>query len=278
MLEQFQNSAIEIRGVSPFLKWAGGKRWFAANFLGLIPQHFKRYVEPFAGSAALFFRLQPNRSVLSDLNSELIETYRALANDWRSVAAKLKQHQLHHSDDYYYEIRASKPRSLHGKAARFIYLNRTCWNGLYRVNRHGQFNVPRGTKDRVLLPTDDFEATSRLLRRAELYAADFEWIIDQTGKGDFLFIDPPYTVKHNFNGFIKYNNKLFSWNDQVRLREALQRAFERGAQILLLNANHTSIRDLYGDLGRHKAISRCSILAADSSHRGLVEELAIQIW
>jgi DNA adenine methylase len=121
-------------------------------------------------------------------------------------------------------------------------LNRTCFNGIYRVNLRGAFNVPKGTKSAVVLPTDDFSEAQRLLRRAKLLDGDFEEVIDQAQSGDLVFADPPYTVRHNNNGFIKYNEKLFSWDDQERLARVLTRAAKRGVKVVATNADHREIR------------------------------------
>src|SRR5262249_44908144 len=147
-------------------------------------------------------------------------------------------------------------------------LNRTCWNGLYRVNLNGDFNVPIGTKNSVLLDTDNFGKISQLLATTELRCQDYEATIDATAEGDLIFADPPYTVKHNHNGFLKYNESIFSWDDQKRLHSALVRAKIRGAHILLLNADHRSVRDLYRGFGEHRILSRKSVLAADPAYRG----------
>ena len=182
------------------------------------------------GSGAVFFALRPKSSILSDVNKELIETYLAIKNDWDRVFNVLKIHHKNHNAKYYYKIRNSKPKTLFSRAARFIYLNRTCWNGLYRVNLKGEFNVPIGTKTAVLLETDDF-VVSQLLQNAQLIHNDFEVIVDQAEDGDLLFVDPPYTVKHSDNGFIKYNEELFHWDDQVRLSKCLNRAKDEGQKL-----------------------------------------------
>ena len=229
----------------PFLKWAGGKRWLMPLARQLAAEKIETYYEPFVGSGAMFFALRPVRAVLSDSNEELIQTYKAIRTDWQAVVSELKRHHRNHCADYYYKIRSSIPRVPHTQAARFIYLNRTCWNGLYRVNRRGVFNTPIGTKTSVVLQNDDFGAVASLLKGVSLHAGDFERVIDKAGKGDFVFSDPPYTVRHQFNGFVKYNEKLFSWADQERLMAALQRAKSRGAKILCTNADHQSVRELY---------------------------------
>ena len=196
--------------MEPFLKWAGGKRWLVEKQLSPIPIKFKRFCEPFLGSGAMLFHLEPKSAIISDINTELIETYRAIATDWESVYKVLLQYDKKHCKEFYYKIRSISPRKSFLKAARFIYLNRTCWNGLYRVNRKGEFNVPKGTKDRVILSTDKFKDVSDLLKRCSIQNSDFSSIIDETQKDDFLFVDPPYTIKHNNNGFIKYNENIFS--------------------------------------------------------------------
>lgn len=262
--------------IVPFLKWAGGKRWLISSYPDFLAHPFNRYIEPFLGSGAVFFHLTPKKSILADRNKELIETYQAIKDDWERVGQELKKHHKNHSKKYYYSIRDSKPRNLCVRAARFIYLNRTCWNGLYRVNLKGKFNVPIGTKQRVILDTDNFEAVSRLLKNSDLISGDFEEIMELAGKNDLVFADPPYTIKHNLNGFIKYNEKLFSWDDQKRLRDAVVRARARGATIIISNANHPSVRELYKGIGTQKVLTRSSVLAADSGNRGKYQELVIK--
>lgn len=260
----------------PFLNWAGGKRWLAASHNHLLPTTFKKYYEPFLGSAAIFFALQPEKAVLADVNKELIDCYMALKDEWTVVEEYLKLHHRSHSHDYYYKVRAAKPRNFAKRAARFIYLNRTCWNGLYRVNLNGKFNVPKGTKKNVLLGTDDFQSVSHLLQNVELLNTDFEASISTAQKGDFIFVDPPYTVKHNFNGFVKYNETMFRWEDQLRLSECLKDASKRGCLILLTNANHPSIVELYEHDFALIPLTRASTIAASSLRRGIYEELVIK--
>lgn len=130
----------------PFLKWAGGKRWlFTFDFLGSLPSH-ERYIEPFLGGGAGFFALKPKNALLADLNPDLINAYSVVRDNPRELRIALEEHQSRHSDDHYYAVRASKPDDALGRGARFLYLNRACWNGLYRVNQLGNFNVPKGTK------------------------------------------------------------------------------------------------------------------------------------
>ncbi|MGO3890107.1 MAG: DNA adenine methylase [Paenalcaligenes sp.] len=262
----------------PFLKWAGGKRWFVEKHSHLLPKEYKRYIEPFVGSGAVFFNLLPKESILCDKNERLIETYFAIKTRWNKVEKLLKTHHLRHSKDYYYAIRSKKMRTLESRAAQFIYLNRTCWNGLYRVNKNGEFNVPIGTKKNAILSTDNFETVSTSLSNSFLISSDFENVVDMAENDDFLFIDPPYTVKHNQNGFLKYNENIFSWDDQIRLRDSIDRAISRGVKVLVTNACHESIRTLYNGMGEMLILNRASVIAGKSTARGRYEEIIIKCY
>lgn len=263
--------------LQPIVKWAGGKRWLIRQSEGLFPDSFDHYYEPFLGGGAVFFHLQPSGATLSDTNAELINVYLSIKNDWKRVVTHLEEHQARHCKEHYYRTRGEIPEDKAAQAARTLYLNRTCWNGLYRVNLKGEFNVPIGTKTNVLLDIDNFEALAELFHNADFYVRDFEISIDMAGEGDFVFVDPPYTIKHNYNGFIKYNENLFSWDDQVRLSSAVKRAANRGAKVLVLNANHASIRELYSDFDQI-VLSRSNVLAGKSEFRGRYEELAVKVW
>jgi len=270
------SSAEQNKTVSPFLKWAGGKRWLVNSAKSLFPEKLNKYFEPFLGSAAVYFALKPQYAVLSDVNAELIECYAAIKNDWQAVERLVNVHHQQHSKEYYYQVRSIRPETPAARAARFIYLNRTCWNGLYRVNLKGQFNVPIGTKKNAVLDTDNFEGVSKLLKNVELVSQDFEEVIDQAKTGDFIFADPPYTVKHNFNGFVKYNETMFHWDDQVRLSESIKRASARGCLVMVTNANHPSVRELYEDCFTILPIERSSVIAASSANRGIYQEIIIR--
>ncbi|WP_126312752.1 MULTISPECIES: DNA adenine methylase [Delftia] len=259
----------------PPLKWAGGKRWFVANHQNLLPEKFNKYIEPFLGSGAVFFSIKPSSALISDLNPELINLYEIIRDEPGALLAKLKEHQRHHSTEYFYKIRALQTRNKITSAARTLYLNRTCWNGLYRVNLEGNFNVPKGTKDNVVLATDDFQRLSEVLHFAEIKSQDFEISIDSAVEGDFIFVDPPYTVAHNNNGFVKYNQNLFKWEDQIRLRDALKRAVYRGANILVTNAAHKSVIDIYKDF-EQIIVNRAGVIAASAAARGKFQELVVK--
>jgi DNA adenine methylase len=270
--------ALSEIDATPFLKWAGGKRWLASKVRALAPSSYNRYIEPFLGSGAIYFAIEPRKSILSDINPALIDCYIAIRDEWPTVQRLLEEHHAYHCPEYYYVMRKTKFRNLAKRAAQFIYLNRTCWNGLYRVNLKGEFNVPIGTKTAVVMGTDDFEWTSDLLNTADVVCCDFEKTIDRACRDDFIFVDPPYTAHHNMNGFLKYNEKLFSWADQIRLLHALERAVRRGAKVLVTNANHASVKDLYKNFPKRSPIPRKSVLAGDPAFRSGIDELLIRSW
>lgn len=265
--------------ISPFLKWAGGKRWLAMYYAYLFPQTYDRYLEPFLGGGAVFFFLHPSTAILSDSNAQLIECYQQLRDNPTEFGKHMRRHQRQHLNDdaYYYAIRAKSMRKPLTRAAQFLYLNRTCWNGLYRVNLNGIFNVPKGTKTRVVFDEESFDEYAEVLQGAKIKCSDYEKTIAMAKKGDFLFVDPPYTVKHNFNGFAKYNETIFSWADQIRLRASLAAASERGVKILLCNAHHESVLELFSDLGTTHVLNRRSIIAGEPTYRSAVTEIAISI-
>lgn len=271
-------SRLDSIRIKPFLKWAGGKRWLVDKHSDLLDVEFDRYIEPFLGSGAVFFSLAPCSSILCDKNEELIEAYSAIKNDWQLVFAYLKKHNSNHSKEYYYKIRSAKFRTPHTRAARFLYLNRTCWNGLYRVNLKGEFNVPMGTKTKVVMDDDDFEKVSENLANSELLAGDFELALEKAGAGDFVFVDPPYTIKHNYNGFVKYNESIFSWQDQERLRDLVSEATTRGAKVIVTNASHDSIRDLYYNIGEITTLNRASVISGKANARGTYDEVVIRCF
>jgi DNA adenine methylase len=246
------------------------------NATDLAPASFKRYFEPFLGSGAMFFRLRPKRATLSDANIELINCYRQIQSDWAVVWAGLKRYVEAHSREFYYKVRDRRFTEDRKGAVRFLYLNRACFNGIYRVNRYGRFNVPIGSKEILLYDYDDFSVVAEAIRGVKFECADFETIVARTRKEDFLFCDPPYTVTHNGNGFIKYNDKLFRWDDQIRLRNALMRAADRGVFVLLSNADFSGVRDLYKRDGfTCTPITRLSTISGKVASRQMYQEVLI---
>ena len=233
------------------------------------------YYEPFLGGGAAFFGLAPERAVLADLNTELIHLYKTMRDSPAALHSRLLAHQSRHNKRYYYATRASRPSGAVDRAAWMLYLNRTCFNGIWRVNQRGHFNVPMGTKTQVVFKTESFSEIAAALNCASLVAQDFEKTIQLAGLGDVVYADPPYTVAHNYNGFLKYNNQIFRWSDQIRLRDALKRAAERGARIVVSNANHESIRALYQGFGQVDVVSRHCVIAGVAHRRAPTDELLI---
>jgi DNA adenine methylase len=261
--------------MTPFLKWAGGKRWlFTPDFVEALPS-FERYIEPFLGGGAGFFALKPSEAVLSDINPELINLYEKIREKPQTITRGLRFLQRAHNKELYYKIRARGYTAGTCGAIRTLYLNRTCWNGLFRLNMQGQFNVPIGTKNTIHDNNESFENYSALLRPVTLLCQDFEKTISIAKRGDLLFVDPPYTVKHNVNGFLKYNESIFSWDDQMRLARSLQKAKNRGASVILTNADHKSVRSLYSGFGVHNSVSRCSVISGKNTGRSKTTELIV---
>lgn len=268
----------DVSAPSPFLKWAGGKRWLMRKYACLFPTSYNRYYEPFLGSGAVFFSLAPRRGVLSDRNSDLISTYQAIKSDWRRVASALKELARAHSTENYYYVRDSFAGDNYQRAARFVYLNRTCWNGLYRVNAKGHFNVPKGSKDSVVLATDCWSQIAEALKGMEIKCADFSEVIGRAKSGDLIFLDPPYTIKTK-ETFVRYNTMGFSWEQQVRLCDEARRAASRGALVMVTHKANNLIRGMYEDAGFNvKYVSRMSVIAADPSGRGRYGEMLMRSW
>ena len=254
----------------PLIKWPGGKRALLNKLFKFIPANFQTYYEPFFGGGAFFFGLQPEQAVLSDTNGDLIECYSVVRESPDKLVQILKSYQ--NSEDFYYKLRAENSHDPVNRAARFLYLTRLSFNGIHRVNLKGQFNVPYGRK--IHLETVDEEqihTTSNALKHVTLKSSDFETASEKAQKFDFVYFDPPYTVAHATNGFVKYNEKIFSWDDQIRLARHAKKLADRGCKVLISNADHPSIHNLYRDF-ECEIIERFSIIAAKSINRRKITE------
>ena len=224
----------------------------------------------------MFFFLQPSLASLSDINGELIALYKVMRDNHSELAQSMRIHQELHCKDYYYKIRSTYFDDPVQSASKLLYLNRMCYNGMYRVNKAGQFNVPIGTKQNCIYDIDIFSAYSTQLENVELMAIDFAAMIDKSKEKDFIFVDPPYTIAHNQNSFIKYNEQLFTWDDQKRLLELLCAARDRGAYIMETNANYGALKEMYLEQGFHiKVIERFSVISSKIDKRKKQEELLI---
>ncbi len=262
--------------MKPFLKWAGGKRWLIPHLVNKLPPH-KRYFEPFLGSGSLFFALEPENAILSDSNRDLINCYRQVKTQCKHVIDILDS--LSADKEMYYKIRDElypAGNALY-RAAYFIYLNKTCWNGLYRVNSNGKFNVPCGSlrPNTLIFEREHLVTASKLLKRARLLSCDFEEVIKEVREGDLVYLDPPYVTTHLKNGFIGYNSKLFSQLDELRLARLADKLRNKGALIIISNAAHPSIKQLYNGNFYKTEIMRFSGIAADSIHRSRFSELLV---
>jgi DNA adenine methylase len=257
----------------PLLKWPGGKRALLSQIEPLIPRIYGRYFEPFLGGAALFFHLRPHAATLSDANAELVECYEQVRDRPDLVLRYLRTWP--NGKRQYNRLRRTVFKSPARRAARFIYLTTLAFNGIYRVNRRGQFNVPYGGKRHInVASSTPLAIVSEALRGSTILCTDFEEAVRPASPGDLVYLDPPYTVAHGSNGFRKYNARIFSWTDQVRLATVARALAERGCHVIISNASHVSIHQLYPDF-RRTVITRPSRVAADPSGRGPVQELII---
>lgn len=258
----------------PFLRWVGGKRWLIPKLRFLIGgRSFSEYREPFLGGGSVFFGLAPTcPSTLSDTNADLVETFRAIRDSPEAVARQVQEHE--NEAAYYYRLRDSRPADEVGRAARFIFLNRTSFNGVHRVNQRGEYNVPFGYKANPKIPgTDELIRASEALAGVALLSMDFEASLDALPTGGLAYLDPPYTVAHDNNGFIKYNERLFTFADQERLAVALAALDERGCYYLLSNAHHESIHALFGGPGRRiLEVERRNSVGGGGATRGSAKE------
>lgn len=257
--------------MNPLLKWPGGKRRLTATIREHFPDQYGRYFEPMCGGAALFFSLEREHTTLNDVNSDLIGCYEAVAQSPEAVIDILST--FVNTEEEYYRIRSWSVTNSIERAAKMLYLCSLSFNGIYRVNLRGEHNVPYGRKTHVL-PCDPnlIRGASRLLNTANLSHGDFRVVLEAVQAADLVYFDPPYTVAHSQNGFIKYNQTIFSWSDQQRLAVLAEELRQHGCFVLVSNAEHQTIRDLYPHFDAVE-ITRHSIIAASSTARRQVTEL-----
>jgi DNA adenine methylase len=260
------------RVVSP-LRWAGGKRWLLPTIMKLVgTRQYSAYHEPFLGGASIFLGLrQFPKASLRDSNRELIATYRTIRDHHTELAARVLRYG--NNPETYYSVRASVPDCKIERAARFLYLNHTSFNGIYRVNLDGVYNVPFGNRPSPQIPTaEHLGYVAKRLARAKLGTGDFAKCIKHVNEGGLVFLDPPYTVAHNHNGFIKYNQRLFSFDDQKRLSALIDEIKERGAYYILANAAHESIATLFSKGDMLIETTRRNSIGGSNATRGTATE------
>lgn len=242
----------------------------------MLPEEmFSGYVEPFLGGGAAFFAFEPERAMIGDSNRDLMGFYQVVREAPDALVEAVWR--FSNERDCYDRVRAASPRTEIGRAARFLYLNRTAWGGMYRVNANGRFNVPFGNNGRVICRADPIHRASRVLEAAEMSCGDFETLIDRATRGDAVFCDPPYVARSLKNGFNRYGEQLFSWEDQQRLALATHRAAARGAKVVVTGPACDAILRLYP---RWYAVvaARASNIAAAPSARRSVSELVLFSW
>lgn len=242
------------KDTKPFLRWAGGKNRIV-NFLEeYMPPNFSngnRYYEPFLGAGSLFFRLIPLKATLSDNNKDLIECYKAVKEHPEAITAYLQRHLSNTSKDYYYMMREKYNNSNPSiaKAALFIYLNKTCFNGIWRVNKKGKFNVPYGHREPPALPSkDSLLNLSNALSKAKIIHKDYKKVVEYTRKGDFIYFDPPYPPLNGTSYFTHYTKEGFDREDHAELASVARMLNEKGCYIMISNADIQFIRSLYKDM------------------------------
>ena len=263
----------------PVLKWAGGKGKLLPELIKLLPEHLGTYHEPFVGGGALFFELATQaritKAYLSDINTSLIDVYIGLQDCVDEVIAHLQQHR--HEHDYYYAVRAQRPEelSLPERAARVIYLNKTCYNGLYRENRTGQFNVPFG---RYVNPTicdePNLRAVSTVLRDVDIARRRFDTVLDYAKKGDFVYFDPPYVPLSPTANFTSYDRAGFGPDDQRHLRDVFAELGRQGVRAMLSNSDTPLVRELYTGF-RIEQVFAARAVNSKANGRGKVAEVLV---
>ncbi|HNX88866.1 MAG TPA: Dam family site-specific DNA-(adenine-N6)-methyltransferase [Paludibacteraceae bacterium] len=238
----------EFESQKPFLKWAGGKTQMISDILKFAPKNFNKYIEPFIGGGAVYFNLNHPKSIIADSNEELIITYTQVKNNIEEVIEILENYI--NSEDFFYKIRALDINKLsHSeRAARLIYLNKTCFNGLFRVNKKGEFNVPFGKRSGPFLNKGNLIGASLYLQDTDIYHSDYKDVLQKYAqKGDFVFLDPPYQPVGKFSDFKRYTKEFFYENDQIELAQIFKDLTNKGCYVILTNSHHPMILELYKD-------------------------------
>ena len=273
--------------VKPFLKWAGGKRQLLPEIRKYYPKKIGKYYEPFVGGGAVFFDLQNKNLVINDFNSELINTYKVVKNHVDELIGLLEEHKANNDKEYYYQLRELDRNgklelmSDVERAARFIYLNKTCFNGLFRVNSQNQFNVPYGNyKNPNIVNEDVLRVDSRYLNSTniKILNMDFELATKDAKKGDFVYFDPPYApVTEDKNSFVGYTLNGFNYDEQKRLRDLFVELDNRGCKVMLSNSSVESIHELYENYSDTTEIIKANrAINSKGNGRGKVDEVLIK--
>lgn len=267
--------AIAPVKAGPFLKWAGGKGRLLGQYEPLFPKRFNRYFEPFVGAGAVFFHMDPKKAILSDTNPDLVACYQVIRDELPALIELLRMYR--HDRDFYYHVRELNPADLSAvqRAARMIFLNKTCFNGLWRVNRRGQFNVPFGDyKNPKILDEDNLHAVSASLQGVEILLRPFDDVVAEARRGDFIYMDPPYHPVSATSSFTSYGADDFKPDDQIRLAAAFRRLDAKGCKVMLSNSDTPFIRELYEGYRIEQVWCRRAI-NRDAAKRGAVSEVVV---
>ena len=274
-----EESKTNIIIAKPFIKWAGGKRQLIKELVKLLPANYNRYFEPFIGGGALFFAIQPKNAYISDINPELINLYDVVKNDVDSLIEDLRRYK--NTEDYFYKIRnldrkpSYKKFSKIRKASRFIYLNKTCYNGLYRTNSKGYFNVPFGSyKNPNIIDEQNLKACSELLKKTEILSSHFLAMENKIKTGDFVYLDPPYIPINKTSSFTKYYKDDFDISEQIKLKELCDRLTKKNIYFMLSNSYSKLILNLYKQYNIKK-IKATRTINSKANKRGAINELII---
>lgn len=260
-----------INDLHPFLRWAGGKKWLIKRIKGAIDiEAYSSYHEPFVGGGALLFFFQPKKAYISDANEQLILTYIVVRDNIHDVIDIISD--FGKGEDAYYRVRAMKTEEPIVQAARFIYLNQMSYNGIYRVNSKGEYNVPWGKRLKYEFDFNNLRNVSKYLQRVSIQTMDFGESIKSVRKNALVFLDPPYTLSKIDNGFIQYNKKTFTLEDQKRLSEIIDQIKSRGAFYILTNADHEIIRKVFDKKDKVIPVTRKSTIGGKNANRGQYEE------
>lgn len=264
----------------PIVKWVGGKRQLMFELIKNMPKSYNRYFEPFIGGGALFFELQPENAYISDMNEELINLYTIVRDNVYELIEDLSKHEV--SKEYFLEIRnIDRTEKYAGlskveRASRFIYLNRTCFNGMYRVNSHGQFNVPYGHyKNPRIIDESNLLNCSDLLKKTEIICADFSEILIKVKKGDFVYFDPPYVPLNETSSFTSYTKDGFNIDMQFKLREVCDELDSMGVKFMLSNSDTKLVNELYANYEVKKVFASRQI-NANADGRGKITEVLVR--
>ncbi len=267
---------------SPFVKWAGGKRKLMPQFTPHFPKSFQSYHEPFLGGGAFFFHLQPRHAVLSDINHRLIKAYEAIRDDLPGVLERLHYHRRRHTKEHFYSCREQLNKGdlllKSDRAALMIYLNKTCFNGLYRENSKGDFNVPIGRyKNPSIYDRENLTTVHNHLQNVELRVASFELVLERAKPGDFVYFDPPYVPISATSSFTNYSKDGFSASKQHLLAEVFRKLADRGCFVMLSNSDCGFVRELYRDF-RMEIVTAARSINSRAKKRGAVNEVLVMSW